>query len=52
MSPRFGIGGDHGIADGVERNRKFFLADLQKGIGLLQLLVDLLLSLKIILVSR
>ena len=31
----FGIGGDHGIADGVERHGKFFLARLQGDVGLL-----------------
>ena len=42
----FGIGGYHGIADGVERNREPFLADLQGDVGLLQLFIRLLLNLE------
>ena len=42
----FGIGGDHCIADGVERNGELFLADLQGGVGPLQLLMCLFLNLE------
>ena len=38
------ICGNYRIADGVEGNRKFFFADLQTGVHLLQLLVSLLLN--------
>ena len=43
---RFGIGGYHCIADGVERNGELFLADLQGDVGLLQLFIRLLLNLE------
>ncbi len=36
---RAGIGGDHGVADGVERHGQPFLAGLQSDVGLLQLFV-------------
>ena len=44
--PCFGIGGDYGIADGVERHGELFLTLPQGDIGLLQLFVCLLLNLK------
>ena len=42
----FGIGSYHCVADGVKRNRELLFADLQGGVGQLQLLIHLLLSLE------
>ena len=41
---RLGIGGHHRVADGVERDRELFLADLEGGIGQPQLPVRFLLG--------
>ncbi len=43
---RFGVGRDHGITDGVERDLELLLADLQSDVGLLQAPVHLLLNLE------
>ena len=41
---RLGVGGHHRVADGVERDRQLFLADLEGGIGQPQLPVRFLLG--------